>query len=171
MTEFQDDVTVKVNDTTSGLKTNRFTNLSYTLSNSGLILKTRAITANLHISARLGSSVSFSVCSYARINCLSITFYRLIKLTYSTVAYINCLFRNVLENCWQLITLIWGYVCIVHSMRCCSNIPTTTTTVLRPLYRSTCVSRHLQLRTGGSCWCKVLCPHALADWLPALLVQ
>ena len=29
-------------------------------------------------------------------------------------------------------------------------------TVLRPLYRSTCISRHLQLRTGGFCWCKVL---------------
>ena len=38
----------------------------------------------------------------------------------------------------------------------------TTTTVLWPLYRSTCVSRHLPLRTGGFCWCKVL-PHALAD--------
>ena len=30
-----------------------------------------------------------------------------------------------------------------------------TTTVLRPLYRSNCVRRHLQLRTGGLCWCKV----------------
>ena len=39
-----------------------------------------------------------------------------------------------------------------------------TTTVLRPLYRSVCVSRHLQLRTGrGFCWCKVLLPRALAD--------
>jgi len=30
-----------------------------------------------------------------------------------------------------------------------------------PLYRSTCISRHLQLRIGGFCWCKVLlsaCP-------------
>jgi len=35
---------------------------------------------------------------------------------------------------------------------------TTTTTVLRPLYRSTCFSRHLQLRTGRFCWCKVLLP-------------
>ena len=33
---------------------------------------------------------------------------------------------------------------------------TTTATVLWPLYRSVCVSRHLQLRTGGFCWCKVL---------------
>ena len=32
------------------------------------------------------------------------------------------------------------------------------TTVLRPLYKSTCVSRHLQLRTGGFCCCKVLLP-------------
>jgi len=28
----------------------------------------------------------------------------------------------------------------------------------RPLYRSTCVSRYLQLRSGGFCWCKVLLP-------------
>ena len=40
---------------------------------------------------------------------------------------------------------------------------TTITTILRPLYRSTCVSRHLQLRTRGFCWCKVLLPHTLAD--------
>ena len=32
------------------------------------------------------------------------------------------------------------------------------TTVLRKLYRSTCVSWHLQLRTGGFCWCRVLLP-------------
>jgi len=31
---------------------------------------------------------------------------------------------------------------------------------LWPLYS---VSQHLQLRTGGFCWCKVYCPHALAD--------
>jgi len=37
------------------------------------------------------------------------------------------------------------------------------TIVLRPLYRSTCVSQHLQLRTGGFCWWKVYCSHALAD--------
>jgi len=35
---------------------------------------------------------------------------------------------------------------------------TTTITILRPLYSSTCVSRHLQLRTGGFCRCKVLLP-------------
>jgi len=29
---------------------------------------------------------------------------------------------------------------------------------LRPIYRSTCVSLHLQLRTGKFCWCKVLQP-------------
>ena len=40
---------------------------------------------------------------------------------------------------------------------------TTITTILRPLYRSTCVSRHIQLRTRGFCWCKVLLPHTLAD--------
>ena len=34
-------------------------------------------------------------------------------------------------------------------------------TVLQSLHRSTCVSRHRQLTTGGFCWCKVLllaCP-------------
>jgi len=30
--------------------------------------------------------------------------------------------------------------------------------VLRPLYRSTCVSRQLQLTTRGFCWCKVSLP-------------
>ena len=40
---------------------------------------------------------------------------------------------------------------------------TTTATILRPLYRSTCISWHLQLRTGGFCWCKVLCLHALGN--------
>jgi len=39
----------------------------------------------------------------------------------------------------------------------------TTTTVLRPLYRSACISWHLQLRTGRFRWCKVLPPHALVD--------
>jgi len=38
-----------------------------------------------------------------------------------------------------------------------------TTTVLRPLYEPTCVSRHLRLRTGGFCRCKDYCPHAFAD--------
>ena len=33
---------------------------------------------------------------------------------------------------------------------------------LRPLYRSTCDSWHLQLRTGALCWCKCLM-HTLAD--------
>jgi len=30
--------------------------------------------------------------------------------------------------------------------------------VLQPLYKSTCVSGHLQLGTGRFCWCKVLLP-------------
>ena len=39
--------------------------------------------------------------------------------------------------------------------------------VLWPLYRSTCVSQHLQLRTGGFCWCRVLLPKqnlAVLNW-------
>ena len=39
---------------------------------------------------------------------------------------------------------------------------TTITTILWPLYRSTYISRHLQLGTGGFCWCKVLHAHMLA---------
>ena len=35
--------------------------------------------------------------------------------------------------------------------------------LLRPLYRSAYISRHLQLRTGGFCWSKFYCVHALAD--------
>jgi len=34
----------------------------------------------------------------------------------------------------------------------------TTTTILRPLYRSTSFRQHLQLKTGGFCQCKVLPP-------------
>jgi len=44
-----------------------------------------------------------------------------------------------------------------------ASITTTTTatiTALRPLYRSTCVSRHLQIRTVGA---QFYCPHVLAD--------
>jgi len=41
---------------------------------------------------------------------------------------------------------------IVHYCTC-------RTTISWPLYRSTCVSRHLQLRTGT----KFYCPHAFAD--------
>jgi len=36
----------------------------------------------------------------------------------------------------------------------CGGICTTTTTILQPLYRTSCVSQHLQLRTAGFCWSK-----------------
>ena len=39
------------------------------------------------------------------------------------------------------------------------NNPTNQTPVLRPLYRSTCVSRHLQLRTGWFCWLQSFTVH------------
>ena len=38
------------------------------------------------------------------------------------------------------------------------------TTVLRPLYRTTCIGRHRQLRTGGFCWSKVLLPACPCWW-------
>jgi len=61
---------------------------------------------------------------------------------------------------WLQKTLPWQKA--IHS-----DYPsTTTTTIWRPLCRSTCVSsRHLQLRTGGFCvvGAKFYCLHALAD--------
>jgi len=39
----------------------------------------------------------------------------------------------------------------------------TTTTILHTLYRTTCISQHLQLRTGGFCWSKVLLPACHCD--------
>ena len=45
-----------------------------------------------------------------------------------------------------------------------------TTTVLLQLYRSFCVSRHFQLRTGGFCWCRFHCLHALAYPAPTAFV-
>jgi len=52
---------------------------------------------------------------------------------------------------------LWTAVCV--QLRSFSNNNyTTTITILRPLYSSTCVSQHLQLRTGGFCRCKVLLP-------------
>ena len=47
----------------------------------------------------------------------------------------------------------------------------TTAAVLLPLHRSTCVSRHLQLRTGGFCWCKVVLPACPCWRQPALAVR
>jgi len=38
------------------------------------------------------------------------------------------------------------------------------TTVLRPLYRTTCVSKYLRLRTGEFCWSKVLLPASRCWW-------
>jgi len=55
-----------------------------------------------------------------------------------------------------LLKLSRGLVCILYiATQCNSNLlqTTTTTTVLWPLYKPTCVSRHLQLRTGGFCLC------------------
>ena len=39
-----------------------------------------------------------------------------------------------------------------------TTILLSTATILRQLYRTTCVSRHPQSRTGGFCWSKVLLP-------------
>ena len=42
------------------------------------------------------------------------------------------------------------------------------TTVFWPLYRTTCTSWHLELTTGGLCWCKVLLPACQCRRQPAL---
>jgi len=39
------------------------------------------------------------------------------------------------------------------------------------VYRSACVSWHLQLRTGGFCRCKFYCPHAFADGNQQILIR
>ena len=52
-------------------------------------------------------------------------------------------------------------VCLVSDYSFYERSAITTTTILRPLYRSTCVSLHLQFRTGGFCWCKALLPTCL----------
>jgi len=48
--------------------------------------------------------------------------------------------------------------------QCINTATTTTTTILQPLYRKTCINRHLQLRTGGFCWSKVLLPACPCWW-------
>jgi len=49
---------------------------------------------------------------------------------------------------------------------------TTTTTVLQPLYTSACVSRHLQLRTGGHfVGAKFYCQHSFADGKSRTLIR
>ena len=69
-------------------------------------------------------------------------------------------------------TVLTNYRVTLHSQGCgpmsiSLKKWTTTTTVLQPLYTSTCVSRHLQLRTGGFCWCNVLQPACPCWWQPA----
>jgi len=56
----------------------------------------------------------------------------------------------------------------IYCCCCCCQIIIAATcnqppTHFMPLYRSTCSSLHLQLRTGGFSCAKFYCPHALAD--------
>jgi len=48
-------------------------------------------------------------------------------------------------------------------------LKTTTTIVLWPLYTSTCITWHFQLRTGGFCQCKVLLPTCPCWQQPAII--
>ena len=45
------------------------------------------------------------------------------------------------------------------------NNTATTTTILQPLCRSTCISQHLQLRSGWFFWCRVLLPACLCPFI------
>ena len=65
------------------------------------------------------------------------------------------LFKHSHHPMSEQLSLLW---CCCVSILTISVSTTTTTIVLQPLYRSTCLSQHLQLRTGGFCWCKVLLP-------------
>ena len=90
--------------------------------------------------------------------------------THYHASSVSCLF--VLYTSWAFINHLLTMCHIIQYVsRTCSfkrkkfyvQCTTTTTTVLRPLYRSTCVSRHFQLRTGGHfVGSKFYCPHALA---------
>ena len=73
------------------------------------------------------------------------------------VGIINCAVSNTVSN--RIFHVPDS--CDIPSLRILLNVlhssyttttTTTTTTVLRPLYRSTCVSGHLQLKNGGFCW-------------------
>jgi len=60
--------------------------------------------------------------------------------------------------------VFWWFLChsddsIYFSMGLLSH--PSLATIWPPLYRTTCVSRHFELRTGGSCWSKVLLPACL----------
>jgi len=51
--------------------------------------------------------------------------------------------------------------CILETVQDSYYWTLATTTILWPLYRTTCISQHSQLRTGGFCWSEVLlheCP-------------
>ena len=87
-----------------------------------------------------------------------------IGFTFLVPAHLGSLGKMAIKcvYCW-----IW-----INSLLCCATVDclvtcwavvrnivmTTTTTVLQVLYRSTCISWHFQLRTGGFCWCEVLLP-------------
>ena len=75
--------------------------------------------------------------------------------------------------CWKTYNFFWAtlyFHLMQYVSRTCSfkrhNFHvqcTTTTTVLLPLYRSTCVRRHLQLRTGDFVGAKFYRLYAIAD--------
>jgi len=53
---------------------------------------------------------------------------------------------------------VWNFVTLYLGISWHTHTQTTVLTVLWPLYRSTGVSQHPKLRSGGFCWSKVLLP-------------
>ena len=64
------------------------------------------------------------------------------------------------NNYWMSRQIKWQWVAI-----CRSNSFATRHSLLQH-FRSTCISRHLQLRTGGFCCCKVSLPACPCWWQP-----
>jgi len=83
-------------------------------------------------------------------------YYRIIHTVLSFVCYVN-IFTTISQKEWN--NEILSQLSNQHRPQTTYSKPTTT--VLQPLYRSTCMSQHLQLRTGDFVGAKLYCPHAL----------
>jgi len=91
----------------------------------------------------------------------------LVQQTFSSLTY------STLQVSFVIYTRLsfTAFTCVLSADTVLTTTTTTTTTVLWPLCTSTCVTWHLQLRTGGFCWCKFYCPHALADGNPCIWIR
>ena len=85
------------------------------------------------------------------------------KIKYILIAYF--LGNICAKNCRNRTV----YVRIIASCKGGTLFETRCTIVFRPLYKTTCVSRHPQIRTGRFCWLKVLLPACPCWWQQAHL--